>query len=159
MSPFHFIHCIICQSIHLPCLDAHDSLLVLAKLLCCYYGKMGLMFVLCWWCCKLQVPINLCCWGGRLGLLVFLVFTTVIWNLILSFFSHMRSIARQFANNPPLVHSGRCFNAFSWYGRIILALFFLVPIFAFEGVHLGLTSDTNCFLYKDQKIRKCVKFE
>ncbi len=159
MSPFHFIHHIICRSIHLPCLDAHDSLLVLAKSLCSYYGKMGLMFVLCWWCYKLRISINLCCWGGGLGILVFLVFTTLIWNLILSFFCTLRCVAKQFANNPPLVHSGIGFNAFSWYGRIILALFFLVPIFEFKGVHLCLTSGTNqCFLYADWKIRKCVRF-
>ncbi len=138
MSPFHFIHCNICQSIHLPYLDAHDRLLVLAKLLCWYYGKMWLPFVLCWWCCKLRIPINLCCRGGRLGILVFFVFTTLIWNLIFPVFCTLRFVAKQFANNPPLVHSGTCFNAFSWYGRIILALFFLVPIFAFESVHLGL---------------------
>ncbi len=134
MSPFNFIHRIICQTIHLPCLDAHDSLLVLVKSLCCYIGKMGLMFVLCWWCCKLQIPINLCCWGGRSGILVFLVFTTLIWNLILSFFCTFKCVAKQFANNPPLVHTSTCFNAFSWYGIIILTLFFLVPIFAFQGV-------------------------
>jgi len=159
VSPFHFIHHIICGSIHLPCLDAHDTVLILAKSLCWYYGKMWLMFVLCWWCCKLQIPINLCCRGGRLGIFVFLVFTTLIWNLILSLFCTLRCVAKQFANNPTLVHSGTCFNAISWYGRIILAQFFLVPIFACEGVHLGPTSGTNqCFLYEDQKIRKCVRF-